>query len=64
MDIHAMVLEEQGRGEQVWFCPTCERRILLRLDAPDHEMKVVLEPGARARHELEPHWGQGYARAA
>ena len=41
---HEMVLEmTHHSGMQVWYCPTCGRRILLRVP-PNNEM-VIVEPG-------------------
>ena len=41
---HEMVLEmTHPSGVQGWYCPTCGRRILLRV-SPDIEM-VIVEPG-------------------
>jgi len=47
---HEMVLEmTHPSGMQGWYCPTCGRRILLRVP-PNSEM-VIVEPGDQyARH--------------
>jgi len=49
---HEMVLEKTyPAGAEDWYCPTCGRRILLRVP-PTNEM-IIVEPGDKyARH-----WG-------
>jgi DNA-directed RNA polymerase subunit RPC12/RpoP len=49
---HEMVLEKtHSSGEEEWHCPTCGRRILLRVP-PNNEM-VIVEPG----DHYASHWG-------